>query len=174
MVHTACLVCFISTVNGHCKKQTKKQGKCLGRCGASSGHTTKLKQSIFFRYLWVRHTCSNGPTSFGQKPLWPTNNWSTHFKIWLVCRTIECLTELCYCFGQMSVVQTSFSQISFGQMSAICLLAKYLLAKCLLAKCLLAKCLLAKYLLAKYLLAKCLLAKNSLHEVYRRFVKKLM
>jgi hypothetical protein len=29
-----------------------KKGKCLGRCGASSGHITKLKQSIFFRYLW--------------------------------------------------------------------------------------------------------------------------
>jgi hypothetical protein len=28
-----------------------KKGKCLGRCGASSGHTTKLKQSLFFRYL---------------------------------------------------------------------------------------------------------------------------
>jgi hypothetical protein len=29
-----------------------KKGKCLGRCGASSRHTTKLKQSIFFRDLW--------------------------------------------------------------------------------------------------------------------------
>jgi hypothetical protein len=38
MARTACLVCFISTVNGRSKKQ---QGKCLGRCGASSGHTTK-------------------------------------------------------------------------------------------------------------------------------------
>ncbi len=25
--------------------------KCLGRCDASSGHITKLKQSILFRYL---------------------------------------------------------------------------------------------------------------------------
>jgi len=50
MVHTTCLVCFISTVNG-C---SKKKGKCLGRCGASSGHITKLKQSIFFRYLWSK------------------------------------------------------------------------------------------------------------------------
>jgi hypothetical protein len=48
MARTACLVCFISTVNGG----SKKGGKCLGRCGASSRHTTKLKQSIFFRYLW--------------------------------------------------------------------------------------------------------------------------
>ncbi len=46
MACTACLVCFISTVNG-----CRKKGKCLGRCGASSGHTTKLEQSIFFRYL---------------------------------------------------------------------------------------------------------------------------
>jgi len=48
MEHTACLVCFISTVNS-C---SKKMGKCLGRCGAISRHTTKLKQSLFFRYLW--------------------------------------------------------------------------------------------------------------------------
>jgi hypothetical protein len=32
---------------------TAKKGKCLGRCGASSRHTTKLEQSIFFRYLWI-------------------------------------------------------------------------------------------------------------------------
>jgi hypothetical protein len=31
---------------------TAKKGKCLGRYGASCRHTTKLKQSIFFRYLW--------------------------------------------------------------------------------------------------------------------------
>jgi hypothetical protein len=30
-----------------------KKGKCLGRCGASTRHTTKLKQSLFFRYLWT-------------------------------------------------------------------------------------------------------------------------
>jgi hypothetical protein len=30
-----------------------KKGKCFGRCGASSRHTTKLNQSIFFRYLWL-------------------------------------------------------------------------------------------------------------------------
>jgi hypothetical protein len=30
----------------------EKRGKCLGRCDACSSHTTKLKQSIFFRYLW--------------------------------------------------------------------------------------------------------------------------
>jgi hypothetical protein len=40
MVCTACLVCFISTVNGHSKK--KKPWKM----GASSGHITNLKQSI--------------------------------------------------------------------------------------------------------------------------------
>ena len=48
MADTTCLVCLICTVSGRCKK-----GKCLGRCGASSRHTTKLKQSIFFRYLWI-------------------------------------------------------------------------------------------------------------------------
>jgi hypothetical protein len=29
----------------------KRSQKCLGRCGASSEHKTKLEQSIFFRYL---------------------------------------------------------------------------------------------------------------------------
>jgi hypothetical protein len=40
MAPTACLVCFISTVNGHIKKKGEK-------CGASSGHITNLKQYIF-------------------------------------------------------------------------------------------------------------------------------
>ena len=34
--------------------QQKKAENALGRCGTSSGHITKLKQSIFFRYLWVK------------------------------------------------------------------------------------------------------------------------
>jgi hypothetical protein len=38
--HTACLVCFISTVNG-CSKKKK-----LIKTGDSSGHITNLKQSI--------------------------------------------------------------------------------------------------------------------------------
>jgi hypothetical protein len=33
-------------------KKKKKSQKCIGRCGASSWHVTKLEQSIFFRYLW--------------------------------------------------------------------------------------------------------------------------
>ncbi len=49
MARTTWLVCFKCTVNSRSKK-----GKCLGRCGASSWHTTKLKQSIFFRYLWFQ------------------------------------------------------------------------------------------------------------------------
>jgi hypothetical protein len=40
MARTACLVCFISTVNGHSKKKGYK-------CGSSSGHITNFKQSIF-------------------------------------------------------------------------------------------------------------------------------
>jgi hypothetical protein len=47
MARTARLVCLISTVSGRCKK-----GRSLGRYIGSSGHTTKLKQSILFRYLW--------------------------------------------------------------------------------------------------------------------------
>ncbi len=42
MARTACLVCFISTVNGHCNKKRKKKKLILG----SSRHTTNLKQSI--------------------------------------------------------------------------------------------------------------------------------
>ncbi len=49
MARTAWLVCIISTVSGG---QPKSQ-KCLGRCGASSRHITKLEQSILFRYLWL-------------------------------------------------------------------------------------------------------------------------
>ncbi len=40
MANTACLVCFISTVNVHSKKKPLKTG-------ASSVHITNLKQSIF-------------------------------------------------------------------------------------------------------------------------------
>ncbi len=45
MARTACLVCFISTVNGHCNKR-KKEEAYPWKAGASSGHTTNLKQSI--------------------------------------------------------------------------------------------------------------------------------
>jgi len=44
MARTACLVCFITTVNGRSKKNKEK--KPIMSC-ASSGHITKLKQSIF-------------------------------------------------------------------------------------------------------------------------------
>ncbi len=43
MAHTACLVCFISTVNGCSKKRKEKKPI---ETGASSGHITNLKQSI--------------------------------------------------------------------------------------------------------------------------------
>jgi hypothetical protein len=51
---TACLVCLISTVCGRSKKEEAEN--VLGRCGASGRHITKLKQSIFFRYLWIVFT----------------------------------------------------------------------------------------------------------------------
>ncbi len=44
MACPACLVCFISTVNGRIKKKEKKKP---WKSGASSGHITNLKQSIF-------------------------------------------------------------------------------------------------------------------------------
>ncbi len=45
MARTACFVCFISTVNGHIKKERKK--KKPRKPIASSGHIANLKQSIF-------------------------------------------------------------------------------------------------------------------------------
>ncbi len=46
MACTACLVCFISTENGHCKKKKRKEEAYPWKAGTSSGHTTNLKQSI--------------------------------------------------------------------------------------------------------------------------------
>jgi hypothetical protein len=48
MACTAWLVCLISTVSGRSKKKKK--------CGASSGHKTKLEQSISFDIygLWLQ------------------------------------------------------------------------------------------------------------------------
>jgi hypothetical protein len=47
MACTACLVCFISTVNCHCNKKKKRKEEAYPwRAGSSSGHTTNLKQSI--------------------------------------------------------------------------------------------------------------------------------
>jgi hypothetical protein len=40
-----------------------KKGKCFGRCGASSRHTTKLNQSIFFRYIWWHISAVSLPPS---------------------------------------------------------------------------------------------------------------
>jgi hypothetical protein len=48
MAHTACLICFISTVNG-CgnKKKKRKEEAYPWKTGISSVHITNLKQSIF-------------------------------------------------------------------------------------------------------------------------------
>ncbi len=60
MAHTACLVCFICTVNGRSKKQKKKP---IMSC-ASSGHITNLKQSIFaFRYLCLLYMAPGALTT---------------------------------------------------------------------------------------------------------------
>ncbi len=55
MAHTACLVCFISIVNGRSKKKKRKEEACSWKAGASSRHITNLKQSIlesFDIYGW--------------------------------------------------------------------------------------------------------------------------
>jgi len=49
MARIACLVCLVSTVGDHSKY-------ALGRGSATSGHTTRLEQFIFCRYLWVMET----------------------------------------------------------------------------------------------------------------------
>ncbi len=47
MVCTACLVCFISTVNGHSNNKKKRKEEAYPwKAGASNGHITNLKQSI--------------------------------------------------------------------------------------------------------------------------------
>jgi len=47
--HTSCLVCFISTVNGHHKKKPRKTG-------ASSGNIKNLKQSILETFdIFTKH-----------------------------------------------------------------------------------------------------------------------
>jgi hypothetical protein len=47
MACTACLVCFISTVNGHRNKKNKRKEEAYPwKAGASSQHTANLKQSI--------------------------------------------------------------------------------------------------------------------------------
>jgi len=47
MARTACLVCFISTVNGRSnKKQKRKEEDYPWKAGTSSGHITNLKQFI--------------------------------------------------------------------------------------------------------------------------------
>ncbi len=52
MACTACLICFISTVNGHCNKKRKRKEEAYPwKAGASSGHTTNLKQSILRRLI---------------------------------------------------------------------------------------------------------------------------
>jgi hypothetical protein len=44
---TACLVCFISTANGHCNKKKKRKEEAYPwKTGASSRHITNIKQSI--------------------------------------------------------------------------------------------------------------------------------
>jgi hypothetical protein len=54
LARTACLVCFISTVNARSKKRS------LLRLALVAGNITNLKQSIFgyFRYLWSEHALS--------------------------------------------------------------------------------------------------------------------
>ncbi len=59
-----CLPCLS---NQYCQWPLQRRQKCLESCGASSGHITKLKQSIFFRYLWC---CSFGFGSSGQGINW--------------------------------------------------------------------------------------------------------
>ncbi len=54
MARTVCLVCFISTVNGHCNKKKKRKEEAYPwKAGANSGHTTNLKQSILRLLIYM-------------------------------------------------------------------------------------------------------------------------
>jgi len=57
MARTACLVCFISTVNGHCNEKKKKL--TLGRLALVAG-TQQILSNLFwdFWYLWKGHSSS--------------------------------------------------------------------------------------------------------------------
>jgi hypothetical protein len=87
MTRTACLVCFISTVNDRNKKKKRR----LFMSGASSGHITKLKQSIilrclcFFFRIFILFTFSELPSlvsrSFGAI-LDKISKHLLHWKIW--------------------------------------------------------------------------------------------
>jgi hypothetical protein len=49
MAHTACLVCFISAVNGHCNKKEKEKKKLtLGRLALVAG-TQQILSNLFWR-----------------------------------------------------------------------------------------------------------------------------
>ncbi len=64
MTRTACLVCFISTVNDRNNK--KKEKKTITSC-ASSRHITKLKQSIILRCLWLHQLQTKTKLNFKVK-----------------------------------------------------------------------------------------------------------
>jgi hypothetical protein len=67
MAHTACLVCFISTVNGRSNKKKEKKRKeeaYPSKAGTSRGHITNLKQSIletFDIYVLTAFFFANNP-----------------------------------------------------------------------------------------------------------------
>ncbi len=69
MACTACLVCFISTVNGRSNKKRKEKKKLApGKAGASSGHITNLKQSILETFdIYGQHGQLKGTTRQGQE-----------------------------------------------------------------------------------------------------------
>ncbi len=61
MACTACLVCFISTVNGRSNKKKRKEEAYAWKAGASSGNITNLKQSILETFdIYGLFQLSNG------------------------------------------------------------------------------------------------------------------
>ncbi len=57
MARTACLICFISNVNGHCNKKRKEKKKLTLGGPALAAGTQQTLSNLFwdFRYLWVMH-----------------------------------------------------------------------------------------------------------------------
>ena len=77
MAHTACLVCFIRTVNGHCNKKRKEKKKLtLGRLALVAG-TQQILSNLFKRLSisMAQSSSSNMPPDQKSKQRRGTNQY---------------------------------------------------------------------------------------------------
>ncbi len=78
-VHTACRVCFISTVNGRSKKERKEANKTC----TNSGHMTNLKQSILETFDIYGYSCKIRHQNFTCK--WANWLWTLLSQASILC-----------------------------------------------------------------------------------------